>query len=41
MMTSIKFLIRKSLENLIDKAYRKGTEKDTVLLADAIMQTWL
>jgi DNA-directed RNA polymerase subunit beta' len=34
-----KVLNKKELGKLLDKAYRKGTEKDTVLLADAIMQT--
>jgi DNA-directed RNA polymerase subunit beta' len=34
-----KILNKKELGKLIDKAYRKGTEKDTVLLADAIMKT--
>jgi DNA-directed RNA polymerase subunit beta' len=34
-----KVLNKKELGKLIDKAYRKGTEKDTVLLADAIMKT--
>ena len=29
---------KKALGKLIDLAYRKGTEKDTVLLADAVMQ---
>jgi DNA-directed RNA polymerase subunit beta' len=33
-----KVLGKKALLKLIDSAYRKGTEKDTVLLADAIMQ---
>ena len=33
-----KVLDKKELGKLIDKAYRKGTEKDTVLLADAIMR---
>ena len=32
-------LNKKELGKLLDKAYRKGSEKDTVLLADAIMQT--
>jgi DNA-directed RNA polymerase subunit beta' len=31
-------LNKKELVKLIDKAYRKGTEKDTVLFADAIMK---
>jgi DNA-directed RNA polymerase subunit beta' len=31
-------LNKKALAKLIDKAYRKGTEKDTVLFADAIMR---
>lgn len=34
-----KVLNKKELGKLLDLAYRKGTEKDTVLLADAIMQT--
>jgi DNA-directed RNA polymerase subunit beta' len=34
-----KVLNKKELGKLLDKAYRRGTEKDTVLLADAIMQT--
>jgi DNA-directed RNA polymerase subunit beta' len=34
-----KTLNKKELGKLLDKAYRKGTEKDTVLLADAIMKT--
>jgi DNA-directed RNA polymerase subunit beta' len=34
-----KVLDKKALGKLIDKAYRVGTEKDTVLLADAIMKT--
>jgi DNA-directed RNA polymerase subunit beta' len=34
-----KVLNKKELGKLIDLAYRKGTEKDTVLLADAIMRT--
>ena len=34
-----KVLNKKELGKLLDRAYRKGTEKDTVLLADAIMQT--
>jgi DNA-directed RNA polymerase subunit beta' len=34
-----KVLNKKELTKLIDKAYRRGTEKDTVLLADAIMKT--
>jgi DNA-directed RNA polymerase subunit beta' len=34
-----KILNKKELGKLIDLAYRKGTEKDTVLLADAIMRT--
>ena len=34
-----KILNKKELGKLIDKAYRKGSEKDTVLLADAIMKT--
>jgi DNA-directed RNA polymerase subunit beta' len=29
---------KKALGNLIDKTYRKGTEKETVLLADALMR---
>lgn len=33
-----KILDKKALGKLIDKAYRVGTEKDTVLLADAIMK---
>ena len=33
-----KVLDKKALSKLIDKAYRKGTGKDTVLLADAIMK---
>ena len=33
-----KILDKKALGKLIDTAYRKGTEKDTVLLADAIMK---
>ncbi|MGB0452309.1 MAG: DNA-directed RNA polymerase subunit beta' [Bacteriovoracaceae bacterium] len=33
-----KILDKKALGKLIDKAYRVGTEKDTVLLADAIMR---
>jgi DNA-directed RNA polymerase subunit beta' len=33
-----KILNKKELGKLLDLAYRKGTEKDTVLLADAIMQ---
>jgi DNA-directed RNA polymerase subunit beta' len=33
-----KVLGKKALVQLIDKAYRVGTEKDTVLLADAIMR---
>ncbi|EQC46498.1 DNA-directed RNA polymerase, beta' subunit [Bacteriovorax sp. BSW11_IV] len=33
-----KILGKKELGKLIDKAYRVGSEKDTVLLADAIMQ---
>ena len=33
-----KILNKKELALLIDKAYRKGTEKDTVLLADSIMK---
>ena len=31
-------LSKKDIGNLIDKAYRKGTEKDTVLLADNLMR---
>ncbi|MBD66794.1 MAG: DNA-directed RNA polymerase subunit beta' [Halobacteriovoraceae bacterium] len=34
-----KVLNKKELGKLLDLAYRRGTEKDTVLLADAIMQT--
>jgi DNA-directed RNA polymerase subunit beta' len=34
-----KILNKKELGELLDKAYRRGSEKDTVLLADAIMQT--
>ena len=34
-----KILNKKELGKLLDLAYRRGTEKDTVLLADAIMQT--
>ena len=34
-----KILGKKELSKLIDKTYRRGTEKDTVLLADAIMRT--
>ncbi len=34
-----KILGKKELVKLIDKAYRVGSEKDTVLLADAIMRT--
>ena len=34
-----KVLNKKELGKLLDLAYRKGTEKETVLLADAIMQT--
>ncbi|MFZ4712770.1 MAG: DNA-directed RNA polymerase subunit beta' [Bacteriovoracaceae bacterium] len=34
-----KMLNKKELTKLIDLAYRRGTEKDTVLLADAIMKT--
>jgi DNA-directed RNA polymerase subunit beta' len=34
-----KVLNKKELGKLLDKAYRQGTEKDTVLLADAIMRT--
>ena len=34
-----KVLNKKELGKLLDKAYRRGSEKDTVLLADAIMQT--
>ena len=34
-----KVLNKKELGKLLDLAHRKGTEKDTVLLADAIMQT--
>ena len=34
-----KVLNKKELAKLLDKAYRRGTEKDTVLLADAIMTT--
>ncbi|MBL6990735.1 MAG: DNA-directed RNA polymerase subunit beta' [Bacteriovoracaceae bacterium] len=33
-----KILNKKSLAKLIDTTYRKGSEKDTVLLADAIMK---
>ena len=33
-----KVLNKKELGKLLDLAYRRGTEKDTVLLADAIMQ---
>jgi len=33
-----KILDKKSLGRLIDATYRRGTEKDTVLLADAIMR---
>ena len=33
-----KVLDKKSLLKLIDTAYRRGTEKDTVLLADALMR---
>lgn len=33
-----KILDKKALGKLIDKAYRVGTEKDTVLLADSIMK---
>jgi DNA-directed RNA polymerase subunit beta' len=33
-----KILNKKELAKLIDKAYRKGTEKDTVIFADAIMK---
>ncbi len=33
-----KILNKKELGRLIDKAYRRGTEKETVLLADAIMK---
>mgnify|MGYP001369965137 CR=1 FL=1 len=33
-----KILNKKALANLIDLAYRNGTEKDTVLLADALMR---
>ncbi|MCY4643759.1 MAG: DNA-directed RNA polymerase subunit beta' [Bacteriovoracales bacterium] len=33
-----KVLDKKELGKLIDKAYRKGTAKDTVLLADAVMK---
>ena len=33
-----KVLNKKALANLIDLAYRNGTEKDTVLLADALMR---
>ncbi len=33
-----KILDKKTLGKLIDKAYRVGTEKDTVLLADALMR---
>jgi DNA-directed RNA polymerase subunit beta' len=33
-----KILNKKELANLIDLAYRNGTEKDTVLLADALMR---
>ena len=33
-----KVLDKKSLGKLIDKAYRVGTEKDTVLLADSLMR---
>ncbi len=34
-----KTLNKKELGKLLDKAYRRGTEKETVLLADAIMRT--
>jgi DNA-directed RNA polymerase subunit beta' len=34
-----KVLGKKALAKLIDKAYRVGTEKDTVLLADSLMRT--
>ncbi len=34
-----KNLNKKELGKLLDAAYRKGSEKDTVLLADSIMQT--
>ena len=34
-----KVLNKKELGKLLDRAYRQGTEKETVLLADAIMQT--
>jgi len=34
-----KVLNKKELGKLLDLAYRRGSEKDTVLLADAIMQT--
>ncbi len=33
-----KILNKKELAKLIDKAYRKGTEKDTVIFADSIMK---
>ncbi len=33
-----KVLTKKVLSNLIDKSYRVGTEKETVLLADALMR---
>ena len=36
-----KVLDKKSLGKLIDKAYRVGTEKDTVLLADSLNEVRL
>lgn len=33
-----KVLNKKELSQLLDKAYRRGSEKDTVLLADAVMR---
>jgi DNA-directed RNA polymerase subunit beta' len=37
-MTLTKLLTRKSFSKLLNLAYRRGTEKDTVLLADAVMR---